>query len=130
MSALLLPDGRIVRRIQLRRTKGWRMPEGAVNCARPFRWGNPWAVNPDVGFTASDAIRVHYDVIVTGVSTWRGVRQEWPTDWRWPRPTSDEIREHLGGRHLGCWCELEDPCHVDVYLMLANPHGVPAGEAS
>lgn len=30
------------RRIQRRRTKGWRMPEGAVYVGRPTRWGNPF----------------------------------------------------------------------------------------
>lgn len=30
------------RRIQLRRTKGWRKPEGAVSVARPTKWGNPF----------------------------------------------------------------------------------------
>lgn len=30
------------RRIQLRRTKGWRKPEGAVVVSRPTRWGNPF----------------------------------------------------------------------------------------
>jgi hypothetical protein len=29
-------------RIQRRRTKGWRMPEGAVYVGRPTRWGNPF----------------------------------------------------------------------------------------
>ncbi|XWO59890.1 DUF4326 domain-containing protein (plasmid) [Pseudomonas luteola] len=31
-------------RIQLRRTKGWRLPEGAVRVARPGKWGNPFRV--------------------------------------------------------------------------------------
>jgi hypothetical protein len=31
-------------RIQLKRTRGWRLPEGAVSVARPTRWGNPWRV--------------------------------------------------------------------------------------
>jgi uncharacterized protein DUF4326 len=30
-------------RIQLRRTVGWRKPEGAVVVSRPGRWGNPFA---------------------------------------------------------------------------------------
>ncbi|MCW2756994.1 MAG: hypothetical protein JWO46_740 [Nocardioidaceae bacterium] len=30
------------KRIQLRRTKGWRKPEGAIVVARPSRWGNPF----------------------------------------------------------------------------------------
>jgi hypothetical protein len=28
-------------RVQLRRTKGWRKPEGAISVARPHKWGNP-----------------------------------------------------------------------------------------
>jgi hypothetical protein len=31
-------------RIQRKRTKGWRMPEGAVYVGRPSRWGNPFKV--------------------------------------------------------------------------------------
>ncbi|WP_435109799.1 DUF4326 domain-containing protein [Nocardiopsis synnemataformans] len=30
------------RRIQRRRTRGWRMPESAIYVGRPSRWGNPW----------------------------------------------------------------------------------------
>jgi hypothetical protein len=29
-------------RIQLRRAKGWRKPDGVVVVARPTRWGNPY----------------------------------------------------------------------------------------
>lgn len=36
------------KRIQLRRTKGWRKPEGAVVVARPTRWGNPFRVGHEV----------------------------------------------------------------------------------
>lgn len=32
------------KRIQLRRTKGWRLPEGAVRFARPGKWENPFSV--------------------------------------------------------------------------------------
>ena len=32
------------KRIQLKRTKGWRKPEGAVVVSRPSRWGNPFAI--------------------------------------------------------------------------------------
>lgn len=33
------------KRIQRKRTKGWRMPEGAVSVTRPGNWGNPFKVN-------------------------------------------------------------------------------------
>ena len=32
------------RRIQRRRTKGWRMPENTVSVCRPGKWGNPHPV--------------------------------------------------------------------------------------
>nr|WP_268825129.1 DUF4326 domain-containing protein [Mycobacteroides chelonae] len=31
-------------RIQLRRTRGWRKPEGAIVVSRPSRWGNPFRI--------------------------------------------------------------------------------------
>ena len=30
------------KRIQRRRTKGWRMPKNTVYVGRPSRWGNPF----------------------------------------------------------------------------------------
>lgn len=30
------------KRIQRKRTKGWRMPEGAFYVGRPSKWGNPY----------------------------------------------------------------------------------------
>ena len=29
-------------RIQLKRTKGWRKPEGSIVVSRPSKWGNPY----------------------------------------------------------------------------------------
>lgn len=36
-------------RVQLRRTRGWRLPPGAVSVARPTRWGNPFAYRTERG---------------------------------------------------------------------------------
>jgi hypothetical protein len=85
------------RRIQLRRTKGWRKPEGAVVVARPSRWGNPYRVGPDR--TAEEAVASYRDHVTDRV---------------------DEIRAELAGRDLCCWCPLDRPCHADVLLELAN----------
>ena len=32
------------RRIQLRRTRGWRLPASAIVVSRPSRWGNPFPI--------------------------------------------------------------------------------------
>ena len=30
------------------------------------------------------------------------------------------IQQDLAGRDLACWCPLDQPCHADVLLALAN----------
>lgn len=37
-----------------------------------------------------------------------------------PRRTLREIRILLGGQNLACWCPLDQPCHADVLLEIAN----------
>ena len=34
----------MTKRVQLRRIKGWRKPEGAISVARPHKWGNRFKV--------------------------------------------------------------------------------------
>ena len=87
----------VAARIQLRRTKGWRKPPGAVVVARPSRWGNPYRVEP--GRTAAEAVALYR---------------------RWIEPRADAVRAELTGRDLCCWCRLDQPCHADVLLEIAN----------
>lgn len=35
-------------------------------------------------------------------------------------PTAEEIRAHLRGKNLACWCALDAPCHADVLIEIAN----------
>lgn len=32
----------------------------------------------------------------------------------------DDVRHELAGADLACWCRLDQPCHADVLLELAN----------
>ena len=86
------------KRIQLRRTKGWRKPTDAVVVARPTKWGNPY-VNPKDPAMAVAAYRKH-------IQDTESLRHE-------------AMRE-LEGRDLACWCALDQPCHADVLLEIAN----------
>lgn len=43
-------------RIQRKRTKGWRMPEGAVYVGRPTKWGNLFQVGDRTGLARVPAI--------------------------------------------------------------------------
>ena len=93
------------RRIQLRRTKGWRKPADAVVVARPTRWGNPFPVLDGDRAFAVDSHR----------------------SWLTAHPDAQPLRDDLGslaGRDLACWCPLDGPCHADTLLELANTEGV------
>lgn len=100
------------KRIQLRRTKGWRKPEGAIVVGRPSRWGNPFPVHDT--FTHDRAVAAFHAYLTTTaddcIPGYR--RQGYPTDV--------EIREHLAGHDLLCWCPLDHPCHADTLLEWAN----------
>lgn len=96
------------KRIQRQRTKGWRMPEGAVYVGRPTDWGNPWRVGEVIGGQRLDAEAV--------VTLYRGLYRLHRDQM--PDPAA------LRGRDLACWCPLDQPCHADVLLALANPQDV------
>lgn len=111
------------KRIQLRRTKGWRKPAGCVSVGRGTRWGNPFKLDGtiDVRYVRADLREV--------------ASAQKPT----PRTQSDaaagftlallrgdlsftldDIKRELRGKDLACWCGAESPCHAEVLLSIAN----------
>lgn len=121
------------RRIQLSRKKGWRKPPVTVNVARPGRWGNPFRIGQcyivfDKLGWGMPTDRKPGDL--PGVSTARVVRiedraQAVAMHAAWMRsclasanpPDLSQLRD----QHLACWCPLDQPCHADNLLELANP---------
>jgi hypothetical protein len=138
----------VAERIQLRRTKGWRKPEGAVSVARPSRWRNPYAVRRNrvpAGRPGSGSYSetgpfwtvVHVDKwgIESGArwGAWDSKRTatEFAIDLfrqslnaAFTDLDGEHTRTHylgdLVGHDLACWCPLDQPCHADVLLELAN----------
>lgn len=128
----------VAQRIQLRRTKGWRKPEGAVVVARPTRWGNPFKVGGPIGgwvhVGCTDLWRKdgRIDSVEHAVAMFRsyaGVHFVPVTPEATPHKgiythgiesLEAHARRHLRGRDLACWCPLDEPCHGDVLLELAN----------
>lgn len=114
-------------RIQRRRAKGWRMPDGAVYVGRPGGWGNPFRMGECykrvlVGDVETYSVQIGrnvdgYERIVT-----RQQAVEW---YRWYLSLHDAswLANHLKplrGKNLACWCPLDQPCHADVLLEIAN----------
>jgi len=100
----------VAERIQRRRTKDWRMPEGAIAVSRPGRWGNPWALG-DLGIgRRPDGTSWDIDDVLRWFRNY--VRDMLARDPDWLAP--------LRGHDLACWCPLSALCHADVLLELAN----------
>ena len=100
-------------RIQRQRTRGWRMPEGVVYVGRPTRWGNPYRGNSPVS-TRSALVAFRYQLTAALEDPYGSE----PIDIEF-RIMAERLTD-LRGRHLACWCPLDQPCHADVLLELAN----------
>jgi hypothetical protein len=128
------------KRIQRQRTKGWRMPEGALYVGRPSRWGNPfriyhghsiigpmwhiaaatWGHIPTIecvyGYVTSSSplsTRGAVSLYASLLEVRARVEPDRLADWLAP----------LRGKDLACWCPPDLPCHADVLLNLANVEG-------
>jgi hypothetical protein len=103
-------------RIQRKRTKGWRMPEGAAYVGRPSAWGNPFKVGEPFSYVSPTHGR-RMGVIANE----RHAASEFDVYVRARTDLHEEIRRELGGRDLACWCPPGQACHADSLLRLANP---------
>ena len=127
------------KRIQLRRTKGWRKSEGAIVVARPSRWGNPYRIGDDIMYPHPGTVPyefAHSHTFPPGEYSWFDVRaidraeavrlfrsyieNEYGPDL--------DVLGPLAGHDLACWCPLDQPCHADVLLELANPRTQPPND--
>jgi hypothetical protein len=87
------------RRIQLKRTKGWRIPENTVSVARPHRHGNPFRVG-DFGIPDAATAVVRF-------KEWRQGMVVGP-----PIPSIAD----LVGKNVACFCGFSEPCHGDALI--------------
>lgn len=104
------------KRVQMSRRHPWHADNpDAVIVARPSRWGNPWAVGTVVFVEHPRSGGTLYcrEFIVTAALAVELYRQAFT-------PDADGIRAALAGRDLACWCPLDQPCHADVLLEIAN----------
>jgi hypothetical protein len=93
------------KRIQRKRTRGWKMPPNTVYVGRPTPYGNPYVVGGKGG------------------NTFAPVPDDAAMATRWFRESSEKLFKRypeafsaLRGKNLACWCALDQPCHADVLL--------------
>ena len=102
--------------MQLRRTKGWRMPTNTVKVDRTTLFGNPFAVR-DYGHAL--AVELH--------RRWISAEPLGPTalvaaipDLAVRRKEVLEALPALRGKNLACWCAPGSPCHAEALLKHLN----------
>ena len=145
--ALISSYRHMPKRIQRKRIKGWKMPPNTVAVTRPGKFGNPFDFrSSDCSFLALSYgcrgdRRGRQEASVRAFREWiepnakgstvryeRGVcfGNEESSFQIGPRfivgapPSIKTIRAELAGKNLACFCALDQPCHADVLLELAN----------
>ncbi len=108
-------------RIQRKRTKGWRMPPNTMSVTRPGPWGNPYYPGCGLGFGGFDEnMRPVHWPLLTAADAVRHFREYLRLMRRDEPERFEEYITPLRGSNLACWCPLDQPCHADVLLELAN----------
>ena len=93
-------------RIQRKRTKGWKMPPNTVYVGRPTRYGNPYYARDFRGGVVACVAAFRERLMLMDAET-EGL-------------ITRMAKQELGGKNLACWCPLDQPCHADVLLEIAN----------
>lgn len=114
------------KRIQRKRSKGWKMPPNTVSVTRPGPYGNPFVIGEPAPSIYSRFHRGTVETAEQAVALFRRVliyeaAKETPAAER-----TLDLLAGLRGKNLACFCPLVDqhgnavPCHADVLLELAN----------
>ena len=103
-------------RIRRSRTRGSRLvaPNDLpiVCVTRPGPWGNPFS-----GALASAKPSQKHAVRAEAVRRFRHALLNGGASLSF---TVEQVRRELRGKNLACWCPLDEPCHADVLLEVAN----------
>lgn len=101
-------------RVQRKRTKGYRLPEGVVYVGRPTKFGNPFRVGEPI---TTEPFREAFGPEVRDAAHAVEIFRSYA---RITVFYEDMVRLALAGKDLACWCPLGQPCHADVLLEIAN----------
>lgn len=113
-------------RIQRKRTKGWKAPEGAVYVGRGTVFGNPIKVTAKC--PAKHAAKMFRRMMkMSQMKLMESIKfedgSEAPMDGLaaviWRQTVLKRLPE-LRGKDLMCFCALDQPCHADMLLEWAN----------
>lgn len=105
------------------------MPENTVYVGRGSKWGNPFATRQD---DDGNWLVYESDLMIERASSKEEARDlcaeifslainpSAHKDSLPDYPLTADIERELAGKNLACWCPLDQPCHADVLLEIAN----------
>ena len=126
-------------RIQRKRAAGWKKPADTVYVGRGSAWGNPFVVGQSSGvFPEGTGLKGKAETLIPALTLdqciefYRNCVEGFLKPEMYPagHSFSERWRPHgnlhlLRGKNLMCWCALDQKCHADVLLTLANrPEGM------
>ena len=99
------------KRVQRKRTAGWKMPLNTIYVGRPTIWGNPFKMT-----RTDDPHPCSREEAIERYEQWlEGELKDRPN-----------MLDPLKGKDLACWCPLKDKhgnpvsCHADVILKMLD----------
>ena len=122
-----------LKRVQRKRTKGFKLPENTKCVNRGTKWGNPIKLDGDMIYVNASYRRTILDpwvYICQGdindvIEIYKSLFNQsvwWNSDMRyWHEQFQKLDVPELKGKNLACFCPEGSPCHGDVLLKLANP---------
>ncbi|MCZ2129514.1 MAG: DUF4326 domain-containing protein [Bacteroidia bacterium] len=107
----------MMKRVQRKRTKGYRIPENTKYVGRPTKWGNPFRVE-DLG--AEESVKRYKECILNNAMCYYYI-DEIEASIQFDRfKWMSENLEQLRGFDLACFCSLSVPCHADALIELLS----------
>lgn len=110
------------KRIQRKRTKGWKMSAGAIYVGRPTKWGNPFPVGMptvDLPFIVVKRMAGELGESLTQEQAVEAY-EIWMRHSYNGKTVAERAQKQLRGHDLACWCKEGETCHADVLLRIAN----------
>lgn len=104
------------KRIQRKRSKGWRKPDNTVCVTRPGMWGNPLRFKDRSQQEAERVVCGYRRLLEKALRGKLAVTDEVSARIHEQARRLDELR----GKNLACFCPEGSPCHANVLLDLAN----------
>lgn len=123
-------------RVRRSREAGWSTPANTKIVTRPTIYGNPFVVgeyalvpvasrvgvSPIPLLHGTKSSRRHgYDLVhIADRATAVALFEKWATATSTEGAPNPPDFTKLRGFNLACWCPLDEPCHADVEIRLAN----------